>query len=423
MYNLKEIKPAAYIDAKVHVPGSKSYSHRTAVAAALSNGICSIYNYLDSQDTNYTLDAIKQLGVNIKNNKNKIDVHGCAGWFAPGPKSIYLGNSGTSMRLLTAVSALGQGPYEFSGTGRMHERPIGELLDALAQAGVSARSINRNNCPPVEIRGGNITGRKVSIDCSKSSQYLSGLLLMAPCTKNGLDIHVTAGPVSGPYVEMTADIMSAFGIRYERSGLTFFRVPGGQAYAAGSYTVEPDCSQASYFWAAAAITKGCVKVADIRADTRQGDVGFAQILKKMGCRVSYDPDGITVTGGRLRAVDADMGNMPDLVPTLAVAAAFAEGTTIIRNVAHLRAKESDRLAAVANELAKMKIDVRITEDGLRVTGGSPQGADIDTYDDHRIAMSFAVAGLAVPGVAIRDPSCVEKSFPGFWEVFEGLYAK
>ncbi|MBS3754944.1 MAG: 3-phosphoshikimate 1-carboxyvinyltransferase [Desulfobacterales bacterium] len=420
---MRKIKCAAGINATVHVPGSKSYSHRTAIAAALSNGICSIFDYLNSDDTNYTLDAITQLGVNIENNKDTIDVHGCAGGFAPGPKSIYLGNSGTSMRLLTAVSALGQGPYEFSGTGRMHERPIGELLDALAQAGVSARSMNNNNCPPVEIRGGNITGRKVSIDCTKSSQYLSGLLLMAPCTENGLDIRVTAGPVSGPYVEMTADIMSGFGIRYERSGLTDFRVPGGQTYAAGAYTVEPDCSQAGYFWAAAAITGGRVKVAGITADTRQGDIRFVSVLEEMGCRVSYDPDGITVTGGRLFAVDADMKDMPDLVPTLAVVAAFAEGTTIIRNVAHLRAKESDRLAAVANELAKMKIDGHITEDGLRITGGSPQGAEIDTYDDHRIAMSFAVAGLAVPAVAVRNPSCVEKSFPGFWEVLEGLYAK
>ncbi|MCF8111458.1 MAG: 3-phosphoshikimate 1-carboxyvinyltransferase [Desulfobacteraceae bacterium] len=418
-----QIKCIDKINATVSVPGSKSYSHRIAVSAALSNGISYIYNYLNSQDTNYTLEALGQLGVNIENSNNKITVHGSSGRFSPGPKTIYLGNSGTSMRLLTAVSALGPGPYQFCGTERMHERPIKELLSALGQIGVSAKAVNNDNCPPVEIRGGEITGQKVSIDCSRSSQYLSGLLLMAPCTQKGLDIDVTAGPVSRPYVEMTLDIMSVFGINYEHNGFTFFRVPGGQSYNPGEYTVEPDCSQAGYFWAAAAITGGRVKVKDISPDTRQGDAGFVKILEKMGCSVSYQSDGITVTGGKLSAVDADMEAMPDLVPTLAVTAAFAKGITVIRNAAHLREKESDRLTAVANELTKMGVKVSVTQDGLQITGGSPHGAEIETYDDHRIAMSFAVAGLAVPEITIRTPSCVEKSFPGFWEVFERLYEK
>ncbi|MCF8094739.1 MAG: 3-phosphoshikimate 1-carboxyvinyltransferase [Desulfobacteraceae bacterium] len=420
---MRKIKCIKEINTTVHVPGSKSYSHRTAVAAALSNGICYIYNYLDSQDTNITLRGLQQLGVVIENNNESVIVHGCSGRLSPGPQSIYLGNSGTSMRLLTAISALGPGPYEFSGTPRMHQRPIGELLRALEQIGISARSVNSDNCPPVEISGGEIAGKEVSIDCGNSSQYLSGLLLMAPCTQNGLDIYVTAGPVSRPYVEMTLDVMDKFGINYENQGFSFFRVPGGQSHASGTYTVEPDCSQAGYFWAAAAVTGGRVKVAGIGRDTRQGDVGFVQILEKMGCLVSYEPDGISVTGKALSPVDADMGDMPDLVPTLAVVAAFAHGTTTIRNAAHLRAKESDRLSAVANELAKMGVKVHITEDGLRITGGSPKSAEIETYEDHRIAMSFAVAGLAVPGILIRNPACVEKSFPKFWDVFEGLYKK
>ncbi|MFP4160166.1 MAG: 3-phosphoshikimate 1-carboxyvinyltransferase [Desulfobacterales bacterium] len=418
---MKEIKPAKKINATVRVPGSKSYSHRIAISAALSNGICNIYNYLNSQDTNYTLDALQQLGVKIEYNKDKINVHGSSGRLAPGPKEIFVGNSGTSMRLLTAVAALGQGPYRLYGTDRMHERPIGELLSALEQIGVHAGSKNDDNCPPVEIRGGDITGKEVSIDCGTSSQYLSGLLLMAPCTQNGLDISVSAGPVSRPYVEMTLDIMSMFGISYERQGFSFFRVPGGQSYKPGTYKVEADCSQAGYFWAAAAVTGGTVTVSGISPDTRQGDVRFADILANMGCRVEREKDRITVTGGSLRATDVDMGDMPDLVPTLAVAAAFAQGTTIIRNAAHLRDKESDRLTATANELSKTGIEVRVTADGLMITGGSPHGAEIETYDDHRMAMSFAVAGLAAPGIIIRDPSCVEKSFPGFWEVFERLY--
>lgn len=419
---MREIRCAEKIDAVVRVPGSKSYSHRTAIAAALSDGICHISNYLNSDDTNFTLGALEQLGIIIENNDDNLLVHGRGGNFDPGPKSVYLGNSGTSMRLLTAVAALGPGPYEFSGTSRMHERPVGELVSALRQIGVFARTVKNNGCPPVVVRGGKIAGKTVSVDCGKSSQYLSGLLLMAPCTQNGLEITVTRGPVSRPYVEMTLDIMSRFGIACERQGYTVFRVPGGQSYAAGKYAVEPDCSQAGYFWAAAAICRGRVKVAGIGPDTRQGDVRFVEILEKMGCRINHEADGISVTGAGLSAVDADMADMPDLVPTLAVVAAFAEGTTIIRNVAHLREKESDRLAAVSGELQKMGIHAQITGDGLSIRGGIPRGAPIDTHDDHRIAMSFAVAGLAVPGILISDPGCVEKSFPGFWEVFERLYS-
>ncbi|MBA2880628.1 3-phosphoshikimate 1-carboxyvinyltransferase [Desulfosalsimonas propionicica] len=419
---MRPVKCADKIDADITVPGSKSYSHRTAIAAALSNGKSFIYNYLNSQDTSYTLTAIAQLGIKIEHQDDYIVIHGQAGRFDPGPKSIYLGNSGTSMRLLTAVAALGQGPYRLSGTERMHERPIGELLAALEKTGASARSVHENNCPPVEIKGGDrILAAGTQIDCSRSSQYLSGLLLMAPCTQNGMDIHVTHGPVSKPYVDMTLDIMARFGIQFERQGFACFHVPGGQTYEAGTYTVEPDCSQAGYFWAAAAITGGRARVLGIDRQTRQGDIRFVDVLEKMGCSVFTDSRGITVTGGELTAVDADMGDMPDMVPTLAVVAAFARGTTTICNAAHLRTKESDRLAAVAAELEKIGVAARATDDGLVITGPPARGAQIATYDDHRIAMSFAVAGLAVPGITIADPDCVKKSFPDFWEVFEGLY--
>jgi len=419
---MRPVKCADKIHADITVPGSKSYSHRTAIAAALSDGKSFIYNHLNSQDTSYTLSALAQLGVAIAHQDDYIVIQGRAGRFDPGPKSIYLGNSGTSMRLLAAVAALGKGPYLLSGTERMHERPIGELLHALEKTGASARSVNQNNCPPVEIRGGSrVAETATEIDCSASSQYLSGLLLMAPCTKNGLDIRVTHGPVSRPYVEMTLDIMTRFGIEFQRDQYERFSVPGGQAYKAGTYTVEPDCSQAGYFWAAAAITGGRVKVTGIDRNTRQGDIGFLDILKKMGCRVKEDPGGITVSGGQLTAVDADMGDMPDMVPTLAVVASFAKGTTTITNAAHLRAKESDRLAAMAAELTKIGVSAQVTPDGLVITGPPDRGAQIATYDDHRIAMSFAVAGLAVPNITIADPDCVEKSFPDFWEVLEKVY--
>jgi len=295
------------------------------------------------------------------------------------------------------------------------------LLDSLQQLGVDARSLNHNGCPPILIPGGPPAGGHTAIDCSTSSQYLSALLLAAPCLPQGLVIDVTRGPVSQPYIDMTVDIMNLFQIVLRRDEYTHFEVPGGQTYRSGDHSVEPDASQAGYFWAAAAIAGTRVKVQGVTATSRQGDAGLAEVFGRMGCRVSPEPDGIAVAGGDLKAVTVDMGHMPDMVPTLAVVAAFASGTTVIRNVAHLRVKESDRLAAVCLELGKMGIDTHCGADELLVHGGRPRGAEIHTYDDHRIAMSFAVAGLKVPGVRIAGESCVNKSFPNFWEVFQGLY--
>jgi 3-phosphoshikimate 1-carboxyvinyltransferase len=325
------------------------------------------------------------------------------------------------MRLLTAVAALGQGTYTLTGTARMEKRPIKDLLDALQQIGVKARSLNDNGCPPVEITGATIRIAQVDINCQKSSQYLSALLLIAPCTHKGLEIHVTGGPVSRPYVDLTIDLMKTFGIQLDREGYRKFKVPGEQAYRAGKYVVETDCSQAAYFWGAAAIGGAQIKVTGVNADSAQGDVRFVDLLQQMGCRVYRESDGIGVAGGPLRAIEADLADMPDQVPTLAVVAAFARGTTVIKNVAHLKSKESDRLTATVTELKKMGIEAACTENALVVRGGKPKGSIIDTYNDHRIAMSFAIAGLNVPGVCIRNEGCVEKSFPAFWQVFEGLY--
>jgi 3-phosphoshikimate 1-carboxyvinyltransferase len=343
------------------------------------------------------------------------------GKFQPVPEAIDFCNSGTSMRLFGGLVILGRGIYTLTGTQRMCERPMQALLDSLTQMGIPAKSKSGNGCPPVTIEAGQCSGGRTTIDCSVSSQYLSALLLVAPCLEKGLTIDVTEGPVSKPYIDMTVDIMNAFGIDLKRDGHTHFEVPGGQTYQAGDYTVETDGSNAGYFWAAAAITGNRVKVRGLTTASRQGDVGLADILGQMGCGVEHAPDGIAVTGGELTAVDVDMGHMPDVVPTLAVAAAFARGTTKIRNVAHLRGKECDRLAAVSQELAKMGIKTRIHDNELEIVGGKPGGAEIETYDDHRIAMSFAVAGLKVPGMKIIDPDCVAKSFPTYWDVFEKLY--
>ena len=418
-----EIKTDKIRDCSVTVPGSKSYTHRMLIAAALSDGICKITNCLQSEDTILTRNALQQMGVTIYSEGAELLVHGTGGVIGKCGEPVYLANSGTSMRLLTSVAALGKGLYRLTGTERMSERPIQDLLDALNSIGVNAYSVSKNGCPPVEVKGGIIKGGKLSINCGISSQFLSSLLLVAPYTQKGLDITVSEGPVSRPYLDMTVDVMTLLGINVERDAYKRFKIKGGRKYRSGDYMVEPDCSQASYFWAAAAVTGASIKVKGINKASRQGDVRFARVLESMGCKVAYENDGITVTGGTLAAVEADMSDMPDIVPTLAVVAAFANGVTRITNVAHLKEKESDRLGSVANELNKMGIDAVATDSGLIIKGGVPSGAEIETYNDHRIAMSFAVAGLKTPGIFIKDEKCVQKSFPEFWNVFGEMYKR
>lgn len=416
-----EIRPHKIGKREVQVPGSKSLTHRYLIAAALSNGECKIDNGLESEDTLLTRQCLRQMGVDIRETGDRWIVIGKNGKLDAAENAIELGNSGTSMRLLTAVSALGQGKYVLTGTKRMQERPIAHLLEALVELGVSARSLNENGCPPVEIVGDQLKGGSARVNCSLSSQFLSGLLLIAPFANKNVDIAVSHGPVSRPYIDMTIDVMRRFGVDIERSGYDNFHIQAPRHYQCDNYTVEPDCSNASYFWAAAAINKGSIKVKGISADSVQGDLKILDCLQEMGCLIEYDADGIRVTGGALNAITVDMGDMPDMVPTLAVVAAFAGGTTRIDNVAHLKEKECDRLTAVATELQKMGGDVRINENSLLINGSDLHGAEIETYNDHRIAMCFAIAGLNIPGVKIKDESCVEKSFPDFWNVFQKLY--
>ncbi len=416
-----EIKPTRLTNHRIELPGSKSYTHRAIIAAALSNGPCRVSSGLDSEDTRLTRHALQMMGISMDADGKVWQIQGAGGHFKPYAEPIDLHNSGTSMRLITAVAALGQGDYLFTGTNRMQQRPMGHLLSALAQAGCPARSVHGNDSPPVVIPGGRVKGGAVQIDCSVSSQYLSGLLFLAPCTPDGMRIEVTHGPVSKPYIDLTLDVLQRFDISFERDGHLFFDLPGSQTYQACDLAVEADASNAGYFWAAAAVTGGKVAVKGLTLKSLQGDVQFVRILEKMACRVTQEASGIAVTGGPLTGIEVDMAHMPDLVPTLAVVAAFANGTTRIHNVAHLRAKECDRLAATVEGLSRMGIDATENGQTLTIVGGTPQGAAIDTYDDHRMAMSFAVAGLRAPGVVINDEDCVVKSFPNFWSVFKFLY--
>jgi 3-phosphoshikimate 1-carboxyvinyltransferase len=412
----REIKPQDRVHAILTLPGSKSYTHRALVAAALADGESLLTNALDAEDTSLTAQALERLGARIDWREDGVRVKGAAGRWQPVKGPIYLGNSGTSMRFLTALAALGQGEYRLTGSPRLCERPQGELLEALAQLGVKAVSEKGDGCPPVIVQGG-LSGGKARLSGGISSQYLSALLFISPLAPEGAEIEITGDLVSRPYVDLTLEVLGDFGISYYREGYRYFQLPGGQRYLPLDYAIEADASSASYFWAAAALTRGRVTIANLSFDSCQGDVGFVKVLERLGCRVSSGDEGLTVEGGPLQGIEVDMAAMPDLVPTLAVVAAFAQGETVITGAAHLRHKESDRLAAVAAELKKMEISAQETPDGLVITGGEPRGAVIDTYQDHRIAMSFAVAGLRAPGPGIPAPGSGGKWFAELWEFF------
>ncbi len=391
------------------------------ICASLASGKSQIDNLLASEDINYTMSALDKMGAQIsKNQQGLIEVTGFKGKPQAFSDPIYLGNSGTSMRLLAGIAALGNTQYTLTGDKRMQQRPMGELLNALEMAGINAVSEHGNNAPPIQIKGGLQKKGKISIDCSQSSQYLSSLLLMGACFKEGLVISLPGPPVSTPYIDLTMDIMKQFNVHCEKTDDLEYHVPGCQQYSPKRFTIEPDISNASYFWAAGAVTQKMVKVANITQDSLQGDLRFLNILELMGCCIGFDADGAGVRGDDLKAVEVDMSDIPDVVPTLAVIAAFAKGKTIIKNIAHLREKECDRIDAVVSQLNKMGIESKQGETWLSVKGGKPQGAFIETFNDHRIAMAFSIAGLKVEGIEIENPGCVGKSFPTFWEVFETL---
>jgi 3-phosphoshikimate 1-carboxyvinyltransferase len=419
---MKEIKPISNLNVEVGIPGSKSITHRAIIAASLATGKSLLRNFLDSEDTVYTAETLKKLGVDIAFEGDNLQVSGTGGKFPPVTERIelFMGNSGTSFRLLLSVVALGRGEFVMTGTPRMLTRPIGALVTALNRLDVEASCIEKNSCPPVLIRAHGIRGGRTQIAGNQSSQYLSSLLLAGPYTEKGLEIEVTGELVSSPYVDITTDVMEQFGVEVEREGYRYFYVPSGKGYVAREFTIQGDASSASYFWAAAAVTGGIVTTGNIHPlITRQGDIKFLDVLEKMGCRIERRPDRVIVHGGNLSGIDVDMGDMPDMVPTLAAVALFAEGKTRIGNVHHLRIKESDRLHAVALEWAKLGAQVEETHDGLIIHGrGNFKGSDVFPHNDHRIAMSLAVIGLKIPGVKIQDEACVGKSFPMFWGLWD-----
>ncbi len=413
-------------DAVVDVPGSKSISNRAALLAALAEGRSVLDGVLFSDDTRYMTQALAALGVAVQADETaaRLIVVGTGGRWAVPRAELFVGNAGTAMRFLVAALCLGHGIYRIDGTARMRARPIRELIEALRPLGADLECAADSGAPPVLALARGLAGGRTRLDAARSSQFLSALLQVAAYAECDVHIALAGEVIAQPYVDLTLAVMAQWGVTVERQDYRAFRIRAGQRYRAQHYAVEPDASSAHYFWAAAALSGGRVRVPGLTRQSLQGDVAFAALLERMGARVSWRDDGVEVQGtGTLRGVDADLNAYSDTAPTLAALAPFASGPVHIHHVAHLRWQESDRLRAVATELARLGARVEERPDGLSIWPSALRGAAIETYDDHRIAMAFAVLGLRQPGVAIKDPSCVAKTFPGFFDALERLRAR
>lgn len=425
MNHVMRITPCDSVVGRIRPPGSKSLTNRALVLAALARGASRLSGVLDSEDTRMMLQAWRQLGVRIDGDvaDGCLTVHGCAGVLPNQHAALSIGNSGTTIRFLTAALSACHGEFTIDGIDRMRERPIGDLLAAIEQIGGNVVSLNgtRPDCPPVHIKARGLVGGSARVTGSISSQYLSGLMMAAPLAARAVRLDVIGQLVSAPYVAMTSHIMSSFGAEISGpSGGPILIEPTG--YNAADYEIEPDASAASYFWAAAAITGGDVTVEGLSQKSLQGDVQFCAILEQMGCHVVETQNSLQVIGGHLRGVDVDMGDISDTVQTLAAVALFAEGTTQVRGVAHNRHKETDRIADLARELRKFGATVTEQVDGLIIcppsfgpSAKSASGVVVETYNDHRMAMSLALVGLRQAGVTIANPACTAKTYPRFWD--------
>ncbi|MCP3900041.1 MAG: 3-phosphoshikimate 1-carboxyvinyltransferase [Desulfobacteraceae bacterium] len=422
---MKKIKTRKIQPTSVNIPGSKSISHRMVILAALAKDKSILTNVLKSEDLLLTISCLKNMGAKIEeevqeNNEVIHKIEGLNGQPCEYNNEIYLGNSGTSMRLLAGIAALGKSEFILTGDKRMCQRPMTPLLDALKMANVSAKSNSSTGTPPVKINGLNKKGGRVEIDCSLSSQYLSSLLMIGCFMEQGLEIVLKGKPVSTPYIDLTIAIMNKFGVKVEQKNKLEYFVSPNQIYKSGNFAIEPDLSNAGYFWAAGAICKQKITVLNVSKNSLQGDIELAYIFEKMGCTLSIENNGISICGNDLTGIEVDMSDTPDAVPALAITAAYASGITTIKNIGHLREKECDRIDAVATELRKMNIQVDTGNDWMKIYGGKPVGAQIKTYNDHRIAMAFSIAGLVTENVVIENETCVSKSFPTFFDVFESL---
>ncbi len=423
--NKLTLKPIAYIDGEVNLPGSKSLSNRALLLAALAKGRTKITNLLESDDTKYMLNALEQLGIDytLSSDRTVCIVEGNGGpiW-SRRPQKLFLGNAGTAMRPLCAALTLGEGSYTLTGDPRMKERPIAHLVDALRQAGAKINYLENKGYPPIHIEAKGLKGGNIEINGAISSQFLTALLMAAPMAEGDMTIRITGELVSKPYIDITLDMMQKFGVEVAHEDYKVFNVKGNQCYhSPGTYMIEGDASSASYFLAAAAIKGGKVKVTGIGSKSIQGDVAFADVLEKMGASVEWGEDFIAVSRDALYGIDMDFNHIPDAAMTIATAALFAEGPTTLRNIYNWRVKETDRLHAMATELRKVGAEVEEGEDYLKITPPKQlRHAAIDTYDDHRMAMCFSLLALDEVSVTINEPECVAKTFPRYFEILEEL---
>jgi 3-phosphoshikimate 1-carboxyvinyltransferase len=412
-----EVVPTHCIASTHTVPGSKSYTNRALTLAALARGQSTLYGALLSDDSHVACDALQRLGIPVEADGTTLRVSGQQGRFSEPQDPLYLGNSGTATRFFTALLTLAGFPSTVTGNARMQQRPIHDLLEALRNLGADVRSLHGNGCPPVRIGAQRLRGGTTAISGAISSQFLSALLMVAPYAQQDVVLEIRDTLVSVPYVDMTLDIMARFGVRVDNHDYRRFVVPGQQCYEGQCYPIEGDASSATYFWGLAALLGQDMCITNIPPDSVQADVQFLQVLERMGCLISRQ-QGWRLSGPpQLRPLGSiDLNALPDAAMTVAVLAAFCHGTTQIRNVANLRVKETDRLHALATELRKIGVRVNELPDGLRIEGNPAllHGAEIATYDDHRMAMCFGMAGARLGGLRIQNPACVSKTYPDFW---------
>ena len=424
-----DLAPIQSVSGTVVLPGSKSISNRTLLLAALAEGTTEVKGLLESDDTGHMLEALKVLGVNWTQHGNSrdYDLEGVGGVIPVKEADLFLGNAGTAFRPLTAALSLSNGRYKLSGVPRMHERPIGDLVDALRQLGADIHYLGTEGFPPLEIKPAAIQNQgRVTIRGNVSSQFLTALLMASPLAGETVTIEVVGELISKPYIEITLNLMERFGVTVERHEWKEFVIRGGQRYRSpGGIHVEGDASSASYFIAAGAIGKGPVRVEGVGRNSIQGDVRFAEMMERMGATIVMGDNWVESSGtGKLKAIDADCNHIPDAAMTIAVAALFADGTTTLRNIASWRVKETDRISAMATELRKVGATVEEGPDFIRITPphASPltPHASIDTYDDHRMAMCFSLVALGGVPVRINDPKCVAKTFPEYFDVLKSI---
>ena len=424
-----DLAPVRKAQGVVRLPGSKSISNRTLLLAALAQGETLIHDLLISDDVERMLDALTTLGVTWRRDEDVYRITGVNGPFPNKRADLFLGNAGTAFRPLTAALALCGGHYRLSGVPRMHERPIGDLVDALRQAGAVIAYVQNEGFPPLEISPAAVVENNVvRVRGDVSSQFLTGLLMALPLTGRPMTIEVIGELISKPYVEITLNLMARFGVQVARNGWRSFTLAAQSSYASpGAIHVEGDASSASYFLAAGAIAQGPVRVEGVGRASIQGDVRFVEALQHLGAHVAMGDNWIEVAApevGRLRAFDLDLNHIPDAAMTLAIAALFTDGPCRLRNIASWRVKETDRISAMATELRKVGADVEEGEDYLRITPPSAAkftpSAQIDTYDDHRMAMCFSLVSLAGVPIRINDPNCVAKTFPDYFQRFAAI---